>query len=143
MKEINRAFVDPNFLTWLGMRLLDQRPGAARLELPVRPEFIQISGAVHGGIVATIADAALACAVLSELGPGITCSTIEMKVNYLAPIRSGTMIADATLIRRGTRIAVSRADIVDGSGTLIATAMGTFKIQTVQPNHLATAGQAD
>lgn len=136
MKEINRAFTDPNFLTWFGVRLVDYHPGFVRLELPVRPEFIQIAGAVHGGVLATIADAALACAILSEVEPGITCSTIEMKVNYLAAVRAGAMVAEATVIRRGKSIGVSRADIFDSSGMMVATAMGTFKLLTVPAHSL-------
>lgn len=131
LKEIERAFTDRNFLTWLGMRLIKHHPGFAQIELPVRPEFIQTAGTVHGGIIATVADCALACAILSELDPGATCSSIEIKVNYLTPVREGELRADATVIRRGKNIGVSRADIFDGDGMQVATALGTFMIQPV------------
>lgn len=132
LKEIDRAFIDRNFLTWLGMRLNEHRPGFVQIELPVRPEFIQTAGTVHGGILATVADCALACAILSELDPGATCYTIEMNVNYLAPVREGGGIrADASVIRRGKNIGVSRADIFDGEGVQVATALGTFMIKPV------------
>mgnify|MGYP000906978702 FL=1 len=129
MKDAERSFAPPDFQTWLGLRIVHHEYGFVRVELPVRPEFIQVDGIVHGGILATVADTAMGTAVVSTLEPGFTCFTIEMKVNYLQPVSEGTMIAEATVVRRGRRIAVTRGDVFDADGRLLLIGMGTFKIQ--------------
>lgn len=91
MKELNRSFIDQNYQTWLGMRLLNHRPGFAQLELPVRSEFLNVSGTVHGGVVASVADCALGCAILSDLAPGMTCASIEIKSSLCVTVRCVSM----------------------------------------------------
>ncbi len=52
--------------------------------------------------------------------------TIEMKINFLAPVREGMMEAEARLLRRG-RIVPAEVDIKN-NGKLVAKAIATYII---------------
>ena len=61
---------------------------------------------------------------VSDLGG---TSTISLSVNYLAPGRTA-LVAHARLLRAGSTIAFAAGEILDESGTLVATAQGTFRL---------------
>src|SRR3989442_11814651 len=44
-------------------------------------------GTLHGGILCDIADAAMGIAFASTLGPGESFTTVELKINFLHPVR--------------------------------------------------------
>ncbi len=69
----------------LGVELLEANPGAVAFRLPLKGEFYQHLGAVHGGVVATLVDNALTYAAGSLLGPQVL--TVEFKVNFLKPAK--------------------------------------------------------
>jgi len=47
-------------------------------------------GTVHGGILTTVLDSAMGCAVHSRLRAGLSYTTLELKVNFLKPVRVTT-----------------------------------------------------
>ena len=52
-------------------------------------------GTVQGGILAALAAAAMGWAYMTTLGEGESYTTLEMKVNFLRPARSGPLVAAA------------------------------------------------
>ena len=83
------------FFALLGMSLRDVGMGSSILEIDVRKKHIQPFGAVHGGVFASIIDASAFWAVYSEVDENVGMTTVDLKVNYLAPARSGKLIAKA------------------------------------------------
>jgi acyl-CoA thioesterase len=86
---------------------------------------------VHGGVIFTLADTAMSMALMSVLPPYTRLSTIEAKINYLLPVLSGELIAEAALVHRGRSTAVMEATIYNNDGEerrAIARVLGTFKI---------------
>jgi uncharacterized protein (TIGR00369 family) len=79
-------------------------------------------GTVHGGVIATLLDSALGCAVQSMLPAGTSYTTLELKVNYLRPItaRTGTVYAEGKIIHVGGRIATAEGRLTDTAGKLYA-----------------------
>src|SRR5712691_2520382 len=79
-------------------------------------------GTVHGGIMATLLDSALGCAVQSMLPAGTSYTTLELKVNYLRPItaKTGTIYAEGKIIHVGGRIATAEGRLTDAAGKLYA-----------------------
>src|SRR5436309_15594464 len=75
-------------------------------------------GTVHGGVMATLLDSALGCAVQSILPSGTSYTTLELKVNYLLPITTdtGTLYAEGKIIHIGARIATVVGRLVDAVG---------------------------
>jgi uncharacterized protein (TIGR00369 family) len=79
-------------------------------------------GTVHGGVMATLLDSALGCAVQSLLPAGTTYTTLELKVNYLRPVtvKTGPIYAEGKIIHLGGRIATAEARLTDAAGKLYA-----------------------
>ena len=92
-------------------------------------------GTVHGGVMATLLDSALGCAVQSMLPAGTSYTTLELKVNYLRPIttKTGTVYAEGKIIHVGGRIATAEGRLTDADGKLYA--HGTTTCIILRPSH--------
>ena len=122
-----RVLAAQPFSVLMGAELTHFAPGEVEIVLPLRPEFTQHHGIVHGGVISFLADCALTFAGGSALGPEVLTS--EYKINYVQPGRGDRLIARGTVIATGSRQAVCRCDIVaarDGQEHLCATAQGTI-----------------
>ena len=126
-----RALAAQAFSVWLGTELTRFTAGAAELSLPIRPEFLQQHGFVHGGVLAYLAAHALTFAGGSVLGPAVL--TAEFKINYLRPAAGERLIARAGVLSHGQSQAVCRCEIMavqaDGAERVCAAAQGTI-VQT-------------
>ena len=87
-------------------------------------------GMVHGGLVCTLLDSALGCAVHTQLPAGVGYTSIEIKVSYLRAVTpaSGTLTAHAQVTKPGRRVAFADGDVRDAAGAIIATASGSCLI---------------
>lgn len=90
----------------IGMEVMEVRPGYSRFRLPFRKELTQPLGVMHGGALAAVADSAVAIALWGLLGADKIFTTIEMKVNFIAPVSSGEVIAEGNIIHCGRRTAI-------------------------------------
>lgn len=88
-------------------------------------------GSVHGGIITTLLDSAMGCAVHTTLPPGGMYTTLELKVNFLRPSFAGgaRLLAEGTVINRGSTAVLAEATITDAAtGKKIAHATSTCLI---------------
>lgn len=114
------------FSCLLGAELVVWTSEYAELVLPIRQDFQQNHGFVHGGVVSYMADNCITYAGAGVLG---NCVTSEYKVNYLRPAKGQKLIARATVISAGKRQAVCECKVFtldDKDETLVAVAMGTI-----------------
>ena len=81
-------------------------------------------GAVHGGLVCTLLDSAMGCAVHTTLPAGVGYTSIEISVRYLRPLfANGTAItATGRVVKPGRRVAFAEGEVRGADGKLIATA---------------------
>jgi uncharacterized protein (TIGR00369 family) len=109
----------------LGLCLRRSDPDGSEVALAELDELIQEERIVHGGVLATLADAAAVYAVLPSLPAGRTLTSIEFKLNFLAAARAdgGCLVACGRVVKVGRRIAVAEADVVQAE---CAIARGTF-----------------
>jgi uncharacterized protein (TIGR00369 family) len=114
----------------LGMRPADFGVGHAAFVVDAKPEFSNPMGTVHGGIVATLLDSALGCAVQTTLGEGVGYTTISLEVKYLRAIGldAGELRAEAFVVHAGRRQATAEARLTDRDGRVLATATTTCLI---------------
>ena len=84
-------------------------------------------GLVHGGLVCTLLDSVVGCAVHSTLPAGTGYTSLEIKVSYLRPIHShtGPLTAHGWVTRAGRRAAFAEGDVRDADGKVLATATST------------------
>ncbi|MCW2983387.1 MAG: hypothetical protein JWR63_957 [Conexibacter sp.] len=76
-------------------------------------------GTVHGGIITTLLDSAMGCAVHTTLPAGGMYTTLELKVNFLRPSFAGgaTLLAQGTVLHRGSTAVLAEATITDAAST--------------------------
>jgi uncharacterized protein (TIGR00369 family) len=121
------------FNRYVGLKAVDIDRGRARLEVPFRPELVgdPLRQSLHGGVISMLADAAGGAAVWSSLDdPRARISTIDIRVDYLRPGRQETLVAEATVVRVGKRVAVTDIRLFHPSAPLdtIATGKAVYNI---------------
>jgi uncharacterized protein (TIGR00369 family) len=80
----------------------------------------------------------MSMALISVLPPGTRFSTIEAKINFLLPVRTGELLAEGHIIHRGRSTAVLEATVHNINGEerkAIARVLGTFNIASSQPKY--------
>lgn len=87
-------------------------------------------GAVHGGILTTVLDTVMGCAVHSKLDAGIAPVTIELKTSFVCPVTlgSGVLRAEGVVVHPGSRVATAEARLEGEDGTLYAHASSSWLI---------------
>jgi uncharacterized protein (TIGR00369 family) len=119
--------VNPLF-AFLGIVVETLSPEKVVLRLPFRPDFIQGAGMIAGGLMAALADEAMAHVVLANVSPGQNTATIEMNMRYLRAAARGDMRGVATLIKKGRRIITVQAELQDDERRALALAGATFMV---------------
>ncbi len=76
----------PPIATLIGFTLSAVSPGEAVIELAAGRQHANPMGALHGGVLCDIADAAMGIAYASTLAEGETFATVELKINFLKPV---------------------------------------------------------
>ncbi len=112
----------------LGMELVAVKKGWSQVKLPFKHEITQPDGIAHGGSIFSAADGAVAMALIGMIARDETIVTVEMKINYIKPFKGGTIIAEAKIAHKGTRVAIGEVEIKSSDNDLIAKALATFMI---------------
>ncbi len=97
--------------------------------LPIKPEYRQQIGFLHGGVTATLGDLAAGFAAVTLIGSNQTLVTVEMKISYLNPGLGDLARAKGYVIKSGQKLIFSEAEIYSGEGEnelLVAKAYGTY-----------------
>ena len=98
----------------------------ARLSLNADKQHLQFSNQVHGGVIASLADSAAAWAIYGGNKIDGVPVTVEMKINFLKPVTSGKIVAEARNIHKGSKIFVSDVDVRNMKGEIVAKSLVTY-----------------
>ena len=136
MRRLNPAYVETvsteitmcPYFTLLSIEIKDLKWGESRLEVEVQEKHLQPFGMVHGGVCASLVDAAAFWAVYSQVAEDVGLTTVEMKLNYLAPTSQGRLIAKGKSIKLGRTICLGEAYIEDETGRLLAHGTETMMV---------------
>ena len=124
--RIRQAFDDVPFARLLGIELESVEPGIAVVSLQLNDQLKQNNGVIHGGVIASLIDTALALAILSVLPESDRVTTVDLTISYLRPLVEGKASAKARVIRAGKRVITASADVVGDAGNVAATALSTY-----------------
>ena len=114
----------------LGMQLDEVEAGRTVFSMLADEVHENPMGTMHGGIVATLVDTAMGCALSSMLPADAGFTTLELKTNYVRAITqaTGRVYATGTVVHSGGRVATTEARVHDDSGALYAHATSTCLI---------------
>ena len=120
----------PPIAELMRMRVVEVQNGRITFSCAPDASMYNGLGMVHGGAVCTLLDTAAACALHTTLPEGVSYTSVEIKVNYLkaVTVAGGPLTAVGTVVKAGSRIGFSEANITDASGKLVATATSTLLI---------------
>lgn len=126
------------FVHHVGMRLESFGDGHARIDLPTEAHHANSLGMVHGGVLTSLMDVAMAHAARSHT-PQAMVVTIELKTTFLqgAHVREGEVLqAHGQILHRTRSMVFTEGRILNGQGELCAHATGTFRfVQHSTPQH--------
>ena len=111
----------------IGLQFVKCEGGQSRCTLEVEQRLLNPHGAVHGGVLYSMADTGMGGAVYTVIDKDELCATIELKITYFKAARSGTLVCDTRIISRGRRVAALESEITN-DGRLVAKASGTFSV---------------
>ena len=80
---------------------------------------------VHGGAIASLIDIAGTFAVIAATG--CDAVTVDLRVDYLRPVKSGDLVATARLVRVGRELGIADVEVVAADGKIAAVGRGLFK----------------
>ena len=109
----------------IGFEMTHVDPGRVVFELEAGPQHASPLGTVHGGVICDLVDAAMGTSHASLLDDGETFTTLELKINFMKPVRKGHLVADGRVIKAGRTIGLVEGRITDETGSLVAFATST------------------
>jgi uncharacterized protein (TIGR00369 family) len=127
-KALRKAVENAPYYRLLQIRLEEIDLGFARFRMPFRPELAQAYGVAHGGAIASLADTAVAFALMTLIQPGERVTTVEMKINFLAPVASGELIGESRIVQKSRRLALADMEVKDEKGKWIAKGLATYRV---------------
>ena len=96
--------------------------GYAKAVMPITDEMRNPQGAIHGGVLYTLADLAGGNAAASH---GEWIATVDADMHYLRPALNLTgLVAEAREVKYGRRISVYSVEVSDQDGNVLA--VGNF-----------------
>ena len=101
-------------------------PGEVTFALDPEERHYNLISCVHGGILSALCDTAAGLAVHSKLPFGMTCTSLELHINFIraVSIESGRATCTGRVLHLGRTTATAEARVTDAKGRLCAH-MGT------------------
>ncbi|MDP2919914.1 MAG: PaaI family thioesterase [Dehalococcoidia bacterium] len=107
---------------FLGMKLVEYKPGYAKVTMKLKPEHQNFNGYVFGGIVMSLADQAFAYGANSMNFPSVAT---QFNIHFISAAEpTDELTAECRVLRSGRRAATSEITVTNQSGKLIAKATG-------------------
>ena len=139
VERVNQLINDSPYFKLLSMKIGDAGLGFSLLEIDLAQKHLQPFGFVHGGVFASIIDAAAFWALFYEIeDQNASATSVDLKLNYLAPAASGKLIAKGRRIKLGKTLGYADATVTDEHGKLLAHGTSTLMIL---PDHRLVSDQ--
>jgi uncharacterized protein (TIGR00369 family) len=118
----------PPIAASLGFEIVAVSPGRAEFRIEPREFHFNPLGLVHGGVLCTLLDTVVGCAVHTTLDAGWGYTSIDLNVTYLRPVtlQTGMLSAVGAVTKTGRRVSFAGGEIRDAAGAVIATATSSL-----------------
>ena len=123
IKVVDKMMANDAFSQWLGIEIIDIKPGYAKLEMTVSDEMVNGFGVSHGGIIFSLADSTLAFASNSY---GRVAVAMENNISFMKKVMpSDILTAETEELSIGRRIAVYNISVDNQHDKQVALFRGT------------------
>lgn len=124
----------------VGLQLGELSPAETTITFEMRDELVGnfARGSLHGGVISAALDVVGGMAAITAAVAGSDVSTlaerfgklgtIDLRIDYLRPGVGEKFTASGVALRTGNKVAVTRMELHNEEGTLIAVGTGTYLI---------------
>jgi uncharacterized protein (TIGR00369 family) len=107
----------------------DLQPGFLRTRLLFQKWMLRPGDVISGPALFNAADLAMYALILGHQGPALMAATADLSIRFLNRGQPGDIIAEATLLKLGKRLAVIEVRLACGDDpTPVAHVMGSYSI---------------
>lgn len=126
-EELNELLKQEEIFNFIGIKFEKIEKGYSRLTFNYHERLTRIGGILHGGVIFSAMDYAgsMAARSLDNVKDEVT---VELKVNFLKPMKDGPFVVEARVINEGKRIVTIEVWAFDRNKTLCAKALGTWAV---------------
>lgn len=110
------------------------KPEVSEVRIPITPVIHNTIKVPHGGIIATIADAAMGGLASRSVAEGFNVVTTNLNISYIATTTNKELIARGRFVHKGRQTLVMECDIEDETGRKLAIATATFFVIQRRPS---------
>lgn len=119
-RRVEEGIQKQSYAAMLGLKVEDVEEGRVVISCRRRPDLLQQTGLLHGGVIGSLCEAAANYAAITVLPEGQSTLGVEYKVNFLRPITSETAYAVARVIKRGRMLVVAEAEAFNEGSDKVA-----------------------
>ncbi len=130
VQAVIKAINQGPYFKHLSMPVKEMGVGYSIVELKVNNDHLNPFGGIHGGAYASVIDTAAYWAAYCELDEKVGLISIDLKIDYLAPISEGIITARGRSIKIGKSMCLAEATATDKDGKWLA--HGTSKMMVTK-----------
>lgn len=124
----------------MNMNVVEQKPGFAVLSMPLSEDVRgYYEGTIHGGMLATFADAACAWCLIGayDMSNEFTVTT-DMHVRYYRQPRGGPLRAEARMVHSGRVLLSAECSVLDVNDRVLIRSTATYTRMSTPGRGVAT-----
>jgi len=130
LKAVINAINDGPFFKHMSMRVTEIGVGYSVVVIEIGREHMNPFGGLHGGAIASAIDTAAYWSAYCELPEKSGLVSIDLKVDFLAPVSDERVIINGQRIKAGKTIYLAEAKMSDRNGKVLA--HGTSKLMVTR-----------
>lgn len=130
MATVFDRFPKPPCASTLGWELVSADPslGIVHIRFEARADFRNPGGTIQGGFVAAMLDEVMGSVVLVKSDGALFTATIDLNVQFLAPVHPGAVFGTGRVVSMGRSIVFLGGELRDAAGALLASATASARL---------------
>ncbi len=118
----------PPIVTLLAFDMTEVELGRAVIEMDAGERYFNPMGTVAGGIVSTLADAAMGTAMATTIEDDESLTTVDVTAKFLKAVRHTRLRAVAQVVKRTYTLGLVECEVTDADGQLVAKTYSTCMV---------------
>lgn len=123
MEKVRAGIQKQSFARLLGLQVEEAEEGRVVISCRKRPDLLQQTGLLHGGVTGALCEAAAGYAALTVLPEGQSVIGVEYKINLLRAITTEKAVAVARVLKQGRQLLVVEVEAFNAGSDKIAAKM--------------------